>query len=373
MNGRRRPWRLGKSKNATKLERALDLVFGANRPTSTSGEAFRREVREAFRRRALETHPDRAQALGRSEASLAEEFRRILEAYEFLSREEAPPAPRPVAQRPRDQASRPPRDHLSHAPLPHRPLLFAEFLYYSGRASWRNLVEAVSWQRRQRPSIGRIAVEWGHLSDEEVREILDRRRRDRVEEPFGEYARRQGFLSGGPAPRAARAAAAAPAPHRTVLRGDRDRRRAGDPLARRRPLPPQRALAPERLRQTRRGTPPPVGERQAYNRVLPRSPRRHDHGDQGRVVPVQHRARRAEEAEAGEEGQAPGRSPTTCPRRTARRCTPSRTSRPARAPRGSRRARLQPPEDRREVPADPGQVRSGAAQAGAAPHQRWKS
>ena len=179
------------------LDRALDLLFGANRPASASGVTFRREVRDAFRRRALETHPDRAQALGRSETSLADEFRRIFEAYELLSREEAPPPPRPVAQRPRDRASRPPRDHLSHAPLPHRPLLFAEFLYYSGRASWRNLVEAVSWQRRQRPSIGRIAVEWGHLSDEEVREILDRRRRDGAEEPFGEYARRQGFLSGG--------------------------------------------------------------------------------------------------------------------------------------------------------------------------------
>ncbi len=179
------------------LERALDLLFGANRPASVAGDAFRRELREAFRRRALETHPDRAQALGRSESSLADEFRHIFEAYELLSREEAPPPPRPVAQRPRDRASRPPRDHLSRAPLPHRPLLFAEFLYYSGRASWRNLVEAVAWQRRQRPSIGRIAVEWGHLSDGDVREILERRRRDGVEEPFGEYARRQGFLSGG--------------------------------------------------------------------------------------------------------------------------------------------------------------------------------
>ena len=179
------------------MERALDLLFGANRPRRSGAEAFRREVREAFRRRALETHPDRAQALGRSESSLADEFRSIFEAYQFLSREEAPPAPRPVAQRPRERASRPPRDHLSRAPLPQRTLLFAEFLYYSGRASWRNLVEAVAWQRRQRPSIGRIAVEWGHLSDDEVREILERRRRDGAEEPFGEYARRQGFLSGG--------------------------------------------------------------------------------------------------------------------------------------------------------------------------------
>jgi len=182
---------------AGEAERALDLLFGANRPRNSGADEFRREVREAFRRRALETHPDRAQALGRSESSLADEFRRIFEAYQFLSREEAPPASRPAAQRQRERASRPPRDHLSRAPLPQRTLLFAEFLYYSGRASWRNLVEAVAWQRRQRPSIGRIAVEWGHLSDDEVREILDRRRRDGAEEPFGEYARRQGFLSGG--------------------------------------------------------------------------------------------------------------------------------------------------------------------------------
>ncbi len=178
------------------LEQALDLLFGANRPVACSGRAFREEVREAFRRRAMETHPDRAQALGRSEASLSEEFRRVLRAYELLSREEAAPPPRPVAQRPRERASRPPVDHLHRAPLPRRPLLFAEFLYYSGRASWRNLVEAVAWQRRQRPAIGRLAVEWGHLSDDEVREILDRRRRDGATEPFGEYARRNGFLSG---------------------------------------------------------------------------------------------------------------------------------------------------------------------------------
>ena len=178
------------------MEKALDLLFGANRPARSHGEAFRKDVRDAFRRRALETHPDRAQALGRSEASLAEDFRHILEAYQVLSREEASPAPRPVAQRPREHASRPPQDHLHRASLPHRPLLFAEFLYYSGRASWRNLVEAVAWQRRQRPAIGRIAVEWGHLSDDEVREILDRRRREGSGgEPFGEFARRRGFLS----------------------------------------------------------------------------------------------------------------------------------------------------------------------------------
>ena len=232
------------------MERALDLLFGANRPARLHGDAFRREVREAFRRRALETHPDRAQALGRSEASLAEDFRRILEAYQVLSREEASPAPRPVAQRP--GARLPPAPGPSyHASMPHRTLLFAEFLYYSGRASWRNLVEAVAWQRRQRPAIGRIAVEWGHLSDDEVREILDRRRRE--------------GSGGSPSASSPGAADSSPAAQLLALLG-RQRRlqrrigqffvetghrgRTGDPVARPGPLPSQRALAQERLKTT---------------------------------------------------------------------------------------------------------------------------
>jgi hypothetical protein len=205
------------------VERALDLLFGANRPEELSGEAWKREVRETFRRRALDAHPDRARALGRSEASLAEEFRALFAAYRLLSRDgpeagspaargsapepgrasHAPGEPVPPPRHghdpraPRDPLQSSPHDHVHRAPLPRRPLLFAEYAYYSGRASWRNLVDAVAWQRRQRPALGRIAVEWGHLTDEEVRAILDERRRDGAAgEPFGAYARRKGFLTG---------------------------------------------------------------------------------------------------------------------------------------------------------------------------------
>jgi len=175
----------------------MDLLFGANRPVRVSRDEWRREVREAFRRRALEAHPDRARALGRSEASLAEEFRALFAAYRLLSRDGPPPSAGEGQEAPR-RPGRPPQDHVHRAPLPHRTLLFAEYVYYSGRASWRNLVEAVAWQRRQRPALGRIAVEWGHLSEEEVRAILDERRRDGAAgEPFGAYARRKGFLTGG--------------------------------------------------------------------------------------------------------------------------------------------------------------------------------
>lgn len=177
------------------LEWALGVLFGRSRPEALQGDGWRREVREAFRRRALDTHPDRAVALGRNEASLAKEFRNLLEAYKVLAREQGTPKGQHPDVRPPPVKNS--KDHLHHGTLPRRPLRFAEFLYYSGRVSWRNLVEAVAWQRRQRPAIGRIAVEWGHLSDDEVREILAHRRREGpTSEPFGECAKRLGFISG---------------------------------------------------------------------------------------------------------------------------------------------------------------------------------
>ncbi|HEY6107078.1 MAG TPA: J domain-containing protein [Anaeromyxobacteraceae bacterium] len=177
--------------------KAGELLFGPGfePPGDLGGESWQREVREAWRRRALETHPDRAAALGRDEREMAREFQALLEAYRTLcpSGEAPDETVRPAPAPPR-RPSRPPVDHVHRGGLPRRTLLFAEYLYYSGRVSWRNLVEAVAWQRRQRPSIGRIAVEWGHLDDGQVREVLAARRGGA--KPFGECAREMGLLTG---------------------------------------------------------------------------------------------------------------------------------------------------------------------------------
>lgn len=187
------------------LSRACALLFGPGHalPADLHAEPWRRTLRDAWRRRALESHPDRAAVLGRDEAELEAEFRSLAEAYRLLARaarlvrEDAPRAAPPPRRDP-PRPARPPVDHLHRGSVPPRPLLLAEFLYYAGRISWRNLVEAVAWQRRQRPSIGRIAVEWGHLSEEGVREVLAARRRaDGPAAPFGEHALRIGLLTSG--------------------------------------------------------------------------------------------------------------------------------------------------------------------------------
>ncbi len=188
------------------------LLFGHSFfPRGLSSEAWQNELRVAFRRRAFETHPDRASILERSEAELAAEFKALYRAYRIL---EALPAAPTTGERPRSPAgqkravSKPAgagpvsepanvrRDHLYDGPLPSRLLRLAEFLYYSGRITFWDMVEAVSWQRLQRPSVGRIAVERGHLTNDQVFRILESRRRDRaLQTPFGEYALQKGHLT----------------------------------------------------------------------------------------------------------------------------------------------------------------------------------
>jgi hypothetical protein len=227
------------------LARAAELLFGARGAALLAGGAFGRELKRAFKRRALETHPDRARALGRSEEELAREFLQVVEAYRLLERAREVPsraaaAPRPAAPRPAAGSARPapPRRARRTAPPPPEPgparrsaapaagppgprasrrppaarpggrtrprgtpppdrrVRMGEWLYYTGRIPFDALVEALAWQRSVRPRVGRLAVECGFLSASEVTEVLARRRAaDADEVPFAEYATRIGLLT----------------------------------------------------------------------------------------------------------------------------------------------------------------------------------
>lgn len=144
------------------VERAARLVLGRELGAGVGRE----ELRSAFRRRALELHPDRAAALGRDAAALGEEFRALCAAFEALAplvqRDgEAAPTPRPRLARP------------SAAGLPPRPLRFAEYLYYAGRISWADLAEAIAWQRHAGRRIGQWFVERGLIGPGEVRGVRE--------------------------------------------------------------------------------------------------------------------------------------------------------------------------------------------------------
>jgi hypothetical protein len=199
------------------------VLFGpAFAGAGTGSDSWREELRSAFRRRALETHPDRSLVSGRTESDLHREFNAVNEAYRLLSslkagplptprtgsqvRRTAPPTrpvvvpPRPTASnapsRPGSAAADPRNGPPREAGLPRRKLQFAEFLYYSGRVPWTAFAESIAWQRIQRPAVGRIAVQLGFLAPGDVAEILWQRRSEGAQrEPFGEYAVRRGWLT----------------------------------------------------------------------------------------------------------------------------------------------------------------------------------
>jgi hypothetical protein len=206
--------------------RAGRTLFGAAFAAEAGG--WRDTLKATYRRRALETHPDRARALGRAEGDLLREFRAVAEAYRILSSLRAGPVPRGGSRAPTHPAEQPhgaprpsprpprprrptaaPRPAPAPAPgaprvrasvrpedLPRRRLRLAEYLYYSGRVCWSELVDAIAWQRAQRAPLGRIAVDFGFLGPDDVGVILERRREAGANGvPFGEWAVRQGFLT----------------------------------------------------------------------------------------------------------------------------------------------------------------------------------
>jgi hypothetical protein len=80
--------------------------------------------------------------------------------------------------------------------VPLRRVRLGEYLFYSRRIPLEALIEAIAWQRGQRPPIGRIAVECGYLTREQVVEVMERRRIARAGDvPFAEYATRLGLLT----------------------------------------------------------------------------------------------------------------------------------------------------------------------------------
>lgn len=87
-------------------------------------------------------------------------------------------------------------DHYNTRPLPSGALLFGQYLYYTGVVTWRQLIDALVWQRQHRPLIGQIARSWGMLTETQVQEILAARRSSgRLDARFAEYALEMGFLS----------------------------------------------------------------------------------------------------------------------------------------------------------------------------------
>jgi hypothetical protein len=162
-------------------------------------------VKAAFRKKALETHPDRAIMLASQTDSLENRFKEINLAYQLLKefldcpwkyqlgedgvifrRKKGPVSP--VRKKAYDVT----KETKYSGRIPQRKLLLGQYLYYSGHIALTTLIKAVVWQRLQRPSIGSIALQWDWFDPEDISDVLRNRRQG---EKFGECALRRGYLS----------------------------------------------------------------------------------------------------------------------------------------------------------------------------------
>ena len=162
-------------------------------------------AKSAYRKKAKETHPDlfhdKDREVQRQQASL---FREVLDAYETLNRffkerekglwpsaSSTPRTTKPYAYQ-EQAAPKKTGNDFYRGPIPFRVLEFGRYLYYSGNISYWALIEALTWQRKQRPVIGSVAMRWGWLNAETIEQIAASRF---VQGRFGERAVSMGLLT----------------------------------------------------------------------------------------------------------------------------------------------------------------------------------
>jgi curved DNA-binding protein CbpA len=168
-------------------------------------------LKSAYRKKAKETHPDlfssHAPQVQKTQAS---RFRDVVRAYDIVSqfvkqREDglwrAPRRRNATRQYARKRPPGKPNKRtcpnaggnaFSERAVPLRPLQIGHYLYYRDLITYRALIDAVVWQRKQRPIIGDIALRWGWLDTAAIERII--RATNRAGR-FGERAMGLGLLS----------------------------------------------------------------------------------------------------------------------------------------------------------------------------------
>lgn len=230
------------------LYHSCKIIFGPDLTVSRNflGYLQRSGIKSAYRKRVMETHPDRC--VGQSEFARRRHiamFHSLQQAYENLNnyltaREKgycletlksgsgngkkpfargykwktgsqvkkrrkqepcagswssAPDRKKPAREKKKNPGS------FSHirsfekkyrGTIPARKLRIGHYLYFSGLISWESLIKALVWQRRQRPRLGEIGRSLGWLSSRDIRKILSNRSSST---PFGRTAVRLDLLS----------------------------------------------------------------------------------------------------------------------------------------------------------------------------------
>lgn len=175
----------------TAVFNACRILFGKEVNLSREFLSYLQQsgAKTAFRNQAKTHHPDaHASSSTHIRRQQAERFREIRQAYdlitEFLDKRHHPRQKAPT-RGPSQTAShwgsspsyqrKQQKPHPMPTKIPSIPLEFGMFTYYQGQVTYQQLIEALVWQRRQRPTLGVIAQKWGWLSEAKVAQILGHR------------------------------------------------------------------------------------------------------------------------------------------------------------------------------------------------------
>ncbi len=159
-------------------EEAIRILFGPDAAGIRLQSLEENLVKIAYRRRMMESHPDRAAITGKDTVTLHRESQAVNEAYFTLT---------DLMKKNRLEKS-----FYYTGPTPLRKFRFSEYLYYRGVISWKHLIESLMWQFRNRPRFGDIAISQAFLSSSMMSRILSCRK---PKERIGDACVRLGFLS----------------------------------------------------------------------------------------------------------------------------------------------------------------------------------
>ncbi len=169
-------------------------------------------AKSAYRKKAKENHPDifalHPLHIQQKQTAL---FREIINAYDivnlfFKQRDDGAwkqqagthphRNPKSTAERrtkPREQDASPDqgKDYY-RGQVPFLTLQIGQYLYYRGKITFPQLISALVWQRKQRPSMGELAQRWGWIDSAGLDKVLRLCTRPRL---FGEKAVELGMLT----------------------------------------------------------------------------------------------------------------------------------------------------------------------------------
>jgi len=188
----------------TEIYRACRTLFGPDLQLNRNFLSYLQPsgVRSAYRRQAKEIHPDRfAIAAAEIRSKQHHLFQDLNQAHQtiqhFLKLRQHnkiswQPAGKYTNGTPTKRQQNPAGGQRQSFKVPPYPLQFGLFLYYLGVIPFKDMIAAISWQRRQRPQMGAIAKRWGWLNEDHIRQIIAYRGKPLR---FGEKAERLGLLS----------------------------------------------------------------------------------------------------------------------------------------------------------------------------------